>query len=188
MIPLLQRFHVTIPVSDLIVWGLCRGSPLKYFRFSILLTGCLMFECRFHIILPPRAKFACLGSRISRPPSTIGRLTMSHLTRWNFLWFPFPPCHKKSRIRLAIWSIIIFRARRKDAWKIGNDESITFTSVSLPALVCHRPPQPLIFYFSLLRTSSHYTALFGPRVKRRPRYLIFSQLAKPVNPRSFAIH
>ena len=155
MIPLLHRFHMTIPLRDLRACRLHRGSPLIYFNFNILLTWCLLFECMFHKILPPRAKFACLESRICKPPSTIGHLTMSHFTKWNLFWFPFPPCHKKSWISLLIWSVIVFGAKRKDAWKIGNEESTTFTSVSLLALVSHWRPQPMIFYFNLLRNSSH---------------------------------
>ena len=115
-IPWRQRWHIDVPMMLLFTCKFLSDEPFRYFFFMTWLTGCLLFEKRVQSILLPRARLARPGSLICRPPSKMGLLTLSQFTRWNFLWFPLPPLHRKSLIILEIYSVIFFGARRKEAW------------------------------------------------------------------------
>ena len=105
--PARQRFQINVPLVVFPAFKFLIEFPWRYLE---------EFEKSFQMIFPPKVILARPGSLICKPPSLIGRLTVSQLTRWNFLWFPFPLCNKKSWIRLETCARIAFGAKRKEAW------------------------------------------------------------------------
>ena len=77
------------------------------------------------------------GSLTYKPPSAIGNFIVSEFTKLYFFWLFFPPHHRKYLINFETYSVIVFGARRKDAWKIGKNESTDFIRMSFPALLGH---------------------------------------------------
>ena len=112
--PWWNMFQIILPLG---VFSTCRfleETPLKYFSLRSWLT--LWFEYIFERNFLSNTRLADPGSLIYNPPSIIGCLTISQLTKWNFILLPLPPLHIKSLINLDIWSMINFGAKRKEAW------------------------------------------------------------------------
>ena len=65
---------------------------------------------------------------------------------------------------------------------MGREERTAFIKTNFPTFVSHWPPQYAVFAFILLTTSVQREGGLGPKVKGRPRYLIFSHLSYPGNP------
>ena len=70
---------------------------------------------------------------------------------------------------------------------MGRVERTTFIKTNFPTFVSHWPPKYVIFSFILLITSIQREGGLGPKVKGSPRYLIFSHLSYPRNPKEQAI-
>ena len=66
---------------------------------------------------------------------------------------------------------------------MGRAETTTLIKINLPALVNHWPPHETILDLILEITSNHREGGLGPRVKGKPKYLIFSHLSNPGKPK-----
>ena len=129
-----------MPVGVLTEVIFLNEPPFRYFILKILLTGCFLSMNSCQISLPLNAKLARTGARICNPPSQIGHLSTSQLTKCILFWPPLPPIQRKSLNSLEIWAKIDFGASIIVDWKIGNDERTGLIKINFPALVNHCPP------------------------------------------------
>ena len=116
LIPFLQRFQNQVPLGILSESKLHVDLSFKYFFHKNLLPRWEWFHISFHRIFPPIPKLNKHGSFTCRAPLINGLMTVSQLTRCNFLWFHFPPFHRKYLRRQETWSIVDFGSKSMEDW------------------------------------------------------------------------
>ena len=133
----MHEFHIAVHVGVLEEVTFLNEPPFRYFILKILLTGCFLFMYSCQFSLPLNAKLSRIGSRICNPPSKIGRLSTSQLTKCILFWPPLPPFQRKSLNSLEIWAEIDFGDSNREDWKIGKAKSIDLIKINFPDLVNH---------------------------------------------------
>ena len=113
----LHKFQIAVPVGSFYDFIVLKDLPLRYFVENSLLTGWFLSAKICQTSLPPKAKIANSGSLICNPPSLIGLLIVSQLTKWILFWLPFPSLQRKALRILAIWTKIDLGARSNEDWK-----------------------------------------------------------------------
>ena len=114
LILFLHKFQIAVHVGSFSGFIVLKDPPLRYFIEKSLLSGWFLSAKIRETSLPPNARLANSGSLICNPPSIIGLLIVSHLTKWILFWFPFPPLQRKSLRILAIWTEMDFGARSNE--------------------------------------------------------------------------
>ena len=122
----LQRSHILVQGLWGIVWykSFCLDVE-RYFDSSTCFHQVWYPIIRCHTIFPPKAVLNIVGMQIGNPSFAWFCVTCLHLTKLNFFFSFFPPCHKKClKIASVLCWMLMGAWRGKSGTKARKIEQI----------------------------------------------------------------